>query len=325
MKPKVFITRRIAENVLVQLEKECELDVWPQKTPPPYEVIIEKAQSSEGLLTLLTDKIDQDLINQCSSQLKVISQMAVGYDNIDIRAATVKKIPVGHTPGVLTETTADFAFALLLSAARRVVESDRQVHQGIWEAWGPDVLTGQEVFGSTLGIIGFGRIGQAVARRAQGFNMKVLYFDTELKVEESRKYGAEFASLADLLSRSDFITLHTNLTQDTRQFFNKALFEQMKPSAILINTARGGVINSQDLVWALETKKIRAAALDVFESEPIPQDHPLCFMDNVIITPHIASASIQTREKIAEIAALNLIAGIRQQRLPYCANPEVYT
>jgi glyoxylate reductase len=324
MKPKVFVTRRIAEKALKRIEEVCDLEIWSEKAPPPYEIILEKVKSVEGLLTLLTDKIDQHVISSCSSDLKVISQMAVGYDNIDVKAATSNKIPVGHTPGVLTETTADFTFGLLLSASRRIVEADKQVHKGVWEPWGPDILTGQEVFGATLGIIGFGRIGQAIAKRANGFGMRVLYYDREPKTEEGRRYRAQYSELDELLAQSDFVTLHTNLSEQTFKFFNKTLFEKMKSSSILINTSRGGVINTQDLIWALDTKRIRGAALDVFEIEPIPSNHPLCSMENVIITPHIASASIQTRERMAEIAAQNLIAGIHQQKLPFCANPDVY-
>lgn len=322
-KPIVWLTRTIDEPAVRKISEVAEVEIWPAENPPPPEVILEKVQRVDGLLTMLTDALTAAIIDN-APRLKVISQMAVGFDNIDIEAATRRGIPVGHTPGVLTETTADFAWALLMAAARRVAEADREVHQGIWRPWGPDVLTGVDVHGATLGIIGFGRIGKAVARRAIGFSMKVLYNDPKRDEAAEQELGVEYRDLDRLLQESDFISLHTYYTPEYHHLINRFCFEQMKDGAIFINTARGGLVDHQALQWALESKKLAAAALDVFEPEPIPRDHPLLQLPNLIITPHIASASARTRQKMALIAADNLIAGLRGEKLAYCANPQVY-
>lgn len=323
-KPRVWLTRSIYQPAIDKIAKVAEIEIWPAESPPPPEVILEKIKNIDGILTMLTDPIKSTMLDQ-AARLKVISQMAVGFDNIDIESATRCGIPVGHTPGVLTETTADFTWALLMAAARRVVEADREVHQGIWRAWGPDVLTGKDVYGATLGIIGFGRIGKAVARRAAAFSMKVLYYDHKREEQAEQELKAEYCDLDSLLSSSDFISLHTYYTPQIHHFINRQRFAQMKDGAIFINTARGGLVDPDALLWAIESKKLAAAALDVFDPEPIPADHPLLKHPNVIITPHIASASTLTRQKMALIAAENLIAGLRGERLLYCANPQVYS
>ena len=322
-KQQVFITRRIAEKALALLENEVEMEIWEEETPPPYEILQEKIKNCDGLLTLLTDPIDADLIKSASN-LKTISQMAVGFDNIDINTATELGIPVGNTPDALTETCADFTFALILSIARRIVESDKEVRQGIWRPWGPDVLVGEDVFNATLGIIGLGRIGQAVARRASGFNMKILYTGRSRHPEAEKELGATYVDLDTLLQESDFISIHTSLNDETRGMIGEKEFSKMKKNAILINTSRGGVIDSQALYTALKEKRITGAALDVYETEPIPDNTPILELDNLVITPHIASASVKTREKIAIMAAENLLAGLKGKTLPYCANPKVY-
>ena len=322
-RPFVFVTRKIAEPALKRLTDEADVEVWQHEDPPPQNVLIEKAGQVDGLLTLLTDKIDAHLIEQAGSGLKVISQMAVGYDNIDIPAATRRGIPVGNTPGVLTETTADFTWALLMAAARRVVEGDKEVRDGIWRAWGPDVLTGYDVYGATLGIIGFGRIGQAVARRARGFGMQILYNDPDCGEDAGKDLGAECVTLDDLLARADFVSMHVYLSEATRHMIGQAQLQQMKRTAILINTARGPVVDPEALAWALENKIIAGAALDVTEPEPIPSNSPLLAFENIIITPHIASASKATRERMAHIAVDNMLAGLRGEPLPHCVNPEV--
>jgi glyoxylate reductase len=324
-KPKVFVTRMIAEPAMQQLYEAVDLDVWGDENPPSHELILAKAAHLDGLLTLLTDQVDRPVLEALAKHGKVISQMSVGIDNIDMASATSLGLPVGHTPGVLTETTADFTWALIMAASRRVVEADNEVHRGIWRHWGPNILLGLELTGATLGIIGFGRIGQAVARRAAGFNMHILYNDPDCNPDPDESMGAICTSLDDLLAQSDIVTIHTYLSQETRHFFGREKFTKMKPTAILINTARGQIVDPQDLVWALEEKKIGAAALDVFEPEPIPVDHPLLRMPNVIITPHIASATTQTRIRMALMAVENLQAGLKGERLPYCANPQVYT
>lgn len=319
----VFVTRMIPQPALDRLKEKAQVEVWQQEDPPPYELLLEKAARVDGMLTLLTDKIDSRLIESAGPRLKVISQMAVGFDNIDVAAATRKGIPVGNTPGVLTETTADFSWALLMAAARRVVEGDKEVRQGIWRAWGPDVLTGYDIYGATLGIVGFGRIGQAMARRARGFDMKILYHDPNCGEEAGAALGAECASMDDLLARSDFVTLHTYLSKETYHLIGREELKKMKPTVILVNTSRGPVVDPDALAWALENNIIAAAALDVTEPEPIPRDSPLLKLENIIICPHIASASKATRLRMAHMAVDNLIAGLEGKKLPNCANPEV--
>jgi glyoxylate reductase len=250
--------------------------------------------------------------------------MAVGYDNIDLVESTRLGIPVGHTPGVLTETTADLAFALMLAAARRVVEAAEEVHAGIWRPWGPDVLTGYDVCGATLGIVGLGRIGEAMARRARGFNMRVLYSSAHRKAHVEKELGIEYAGLTEILPVADFLSLHTALTPDTRHLIGRDELALMKPTAILVNTARGGVVDSIALEQALETGVIAGAGLDVYDPEPIQVNNALLKMKNVVILPHIGSASKNTRRRMAEMTVENMAAGLSGTRLPYCANPKVY-
>ena len=321
--PRVFVTRRLPEGVLDPLLAEAEVEVWAEEEPPPYEVLRQRARQVDGLLCLLTDRVDADLI-ESSSALRVISQMAVGVDNIDLQAATRQGIPVGHTPGVLTEATADFTWALLLAAARRVVEGDRYVREGRWRTWSPTLLLGPDVHGSTLGIVGFGRIGQAVARRAQGFGMKVLYHSRTRRPDLEGSLGAAYASLENLLRQSDLVTLHTPLTEETHHLIDEDALRLMKPSAVLVNVARGPVVDPQALFRALKEGWIAFAALDVTEPEPLPPDSPLLDLPNLIVTPHLASASLQARRRMGEMAVANLLAGLRGERLPHCANPEVY-
>ncbi len=323
-KPSVFVTRKIPEAAARKLAEHAQVETWPEEAAPPYEVLLEKAQQVDGLFTLLTDRIDANLIVQAGPQLKVISQMAVGFDNIDAAAAARKGIPVGNTPGILTETTADFTWALLMAAARRVVEADKEVRAGIWRPWGPDVLTGVDVYGATIGIIGFGRIGQAVARRAKGFGMEILFNDPNCADGAGAETGAQCVGLDELLERSDFVTLHTYLSPETHHLMNRERMQKMRPTAILVNTARGPVVDPEALNWGLRNGVIAAAALDVTEPEPIPQDSPLLELDNIVICPHIASASKATRLRMAEMAVENLLAGLRGERLPHCANPSVY-
>ena len=319
---KVFITRRIAPQALERLSALADVTVWAEESPPPDSELLHQASTMDGIITMLTDKLDDAFFENASPALKVISQVAVGTDNIDLKSATLHHIPVGHTPGVLTETCADFTWALLLAAARRVVEADADMRQGIWKPWGPDVLLGPEVFGATLGIVGMGRIGQAVARRAAGFNMRILYSHPRSLPEVENLTHAVHVPLDDLLQQSDFISLHTYLSPQTYHLINQAAFAKMKSNAILINTSRGGIIDPQALYAALQEKKIRGAALDVFEPEPIPPNHPLLALKNVVLTPHIASAGIQTRYKMAHIAVDNLLAGLNGHKLIFCANPE---
>jgi len=323
-RPVVYVTRTINDLALHKIQNHAEIDMWDGKDPVPYKILEEKIRVVDGLLTLLTDKIDAALIDKRGSNLKVISQMAVGYDNIDLEAATRAGLPVGHTPGVLTETCADFTMALLLAGARRIIEGHNEVQKGIWRPWGPEVLLGEEVNGANLGIIGFGRIGKAVARRAAGFGMKLYYHDPYRDREYEKAHNVNYLELDDLLRTCDFITIHTSLSEATYHLIDAPQFAMMKPNAILINTSRGGVVNPPALHDALKNSLIRCAALDVFEPEPIPADHPILKLDNLIMTPHIASASTRTRQLMALMAAENLIAGLKNEKLPYCANSAVY-
>ena len=322
-KPKVFVTRRIAQEALDMIAAAAEMELWHDELPPPRDVLLDKVRNVEGLLSLLTDNVDAELM-EAGPKLKIVSNFAVGYDNVDITQATQRGILVGNTPGVLTETTADFTFALLLATARRLVEADNYTKKGNWNTWGPMILLGRDIHHATLGIVGCGRIGLEVAKRARGFDMEVIYYSsTRRSPEEEENMGLEFVpSLATLLSRADFVTIHVALTPETHHLISATEFARMKPTAILINAARGPIVDQQALYQALKSGQILAAGLDVTENEPIPLDSPLLTLDNVIIAPHIASASVVTRTKMAVMAAENLIAGLRDEQPPNCVNPE---
>ena len=322
-KPKVFVTRVIPEKGLEIIRGYCEVDVWESDLPPTRIELLQHVRGVDGLVCLLTDTIGEEVMDQAGSQLKVISNYAVGFDNIDVPAATARKIPVGNTPDVLTDATADFAFALLMAVARRIPEAERYVHEGKWKTWGPLTLLGVDVQGATLGLVGFGRIGKAVARRALGFDMRVIYYSPSEK-KAYQDLNATQVEFETLLEESDFISLHTPLTPETRHLIDSEAFSKMKPNAVLVNTARGPVVDSEALYEALKKKRIFGAGLDVTEPEPIPMDSPLLTLDNIVIVPHIASASKAAREKMSRIAAENLIAGLKGERLPNCVNPKVY-
>jgi len=312
----------VPEVGLEKVQAACDAEIWEGALPVPREVLLEKVAEVAGLYCLLTDRVDAALLD-ASPNLKVVSNYAVGYNNIDVEACTARGIPVGNTPGVLTDTTADFAFTLLTAAARRVVEGVDYVIGGKWKTWGPKLLLGQDIHGSTLGIVGFGRIGQAVAKRASGFDMRVIYYDPYVE-EAPVGIDAESVDLEMLLSTSDFVSVHVPLTEATHHLLSTEELAQMKSTAILVNTARGPVVDPDALLHALKEGQLAAAALDVTEPEPISSDHPLLALPNCIVTPHIASASVATRGKMATIAADNLLAGLQGERLPHCVNPEVY-
>lgn len=322
MKPRVFITRMLPQPALGRILPVCETEVWQDELPPPREVLLSKVRDVDGLLSLLTDKIDATLMDN-APKLKVISNCAVGYDNIDVPAATQRGITVGNTPGVLTETTADFAFALLMAAARRVVEGDRYTRAGKWKTWGLTVLLGQDVYGATLGLIGLGRIGAAVAKRAKGFDMRVLYYDPYRREDLEKQLGITYADLDTVVREADFVSVHTPLTNETKHLINAELLRKMKKTAILVNTSRGPVVDQAALYAALRDGVIAGAALDVTDPEPIVMNDPLLTLENCIIAPHIASASVTTRTKMAMMAAENLLAGLRGEPLPNPVNPEV--
>jgi lactate dehydrogenase-like 2-hydroxyacid dehydrogenase len=313
----VFVARVIPEEGLDAVRAVCNTDVWEDDLPPPRDELLRRVAGCDGVLTLLTDRVDDEFLDTAGPQLKVVSNYAVGFDNVDVAACARRRIPVGNTPGVLTETTADLAFALLMAAARRLPEGDRYVRDGNWRTWGPLLLLGPDVHGATIGIVGFGRIGQAVARRAAGFGMTILYHDVhELPDDVTAPLGATYATLDELLEQSDFISLHVNLTEETRHLINVRTLAVMKPTAVLVNTSRGPVIDQIALADALRDGTIWAAALDVTDPEPIPMDDPLVGLDNCLIVPHIASASRATRGRMAAMAAANLVAGVHGEPLP---------
>ena len=319
---KVFVTRIIPDEGLKLILENCDAEVWQAETPPPKEIIIEKIKDCEGILTLLTDKIDAGIMDK-APKLRIISNYAVGYDNIDVKSATQRGIMVTNTPGVLTETTADLAFALILATARRIVEADKFTRSGKWKSWGPMLFLGRDVYGATLGIIGLGRIGQAVARRAKGFNMKVIYYSRKRKEDVERELGVEYRELRSLLREADIVSIHTPLTEETYHLIGEKELSLMKPTAILINTARGAVVDQKALYKALKERRIFGAGLDVYEKEPIDADDPLMELDNVVLLPHIGSASVETRGRMARMAAENLLAGLRGEKPPNLVNPEV--
>ena len=322
MKPRVYVTRILPKEAMDRINSFCDAKTWDGPLPPPREVLEENVTNIEGLLSLLTDKIDAALMDK-APKLKVISNYAVGFDNIDIPAATKRGIIVGNTPGVLTGATADLAFALLMAAGRRVVEGDKEVRAGKWKTWGPMTLLGQDIHGATLGIIGLGRIGAAVAQRAKGFGMKILYYDIIRNEKAEKELGIQYTDLNNLLSQSDFITIHTNLTKETHHLMGAKQFDLMKRTGILVNTSRGPIVDNMALYEALRSKKIAYAALDVTEPEPLPADHPLVTLDNVIVVPHIASVSVASRTMMGLMAADNLIAGLKGEMPPNPVNPEV--
>lgn len=314
---RIFITRLIPDPGLNLVREHFpSAEVWTHDLPPTREQLLEKVRGVDGLLCLLTERIDAEVMDAAGPQLKVISSMSVGVDHIDVAEATKRGIPVGNTPGVLTDATADQAFALLLAAARRLVEGVDYVRAGKWTTWHPQLLLGADLAGATLGIIGFGRIGQAVAKRAQGFDMRVIYHSPNAKPA----CGATPVDLDALLRESDFISLHLPLTPATKHLVNADFLAKMKPSAILVNTARGGVVDQSALYNALKSKQIFAAALDVTDPEPLPPDSPLLQLENCIIVPHLGSASRRTREMMSKLAAENLLAGLKGERLPNCVN-----
>lgn len=321
------MTRLIPESGMNMIRDVCEVEVWKEENQPvPRDKLSDKVRGVSGILTLLSDRIDAELMDIAGPQLKIISNYAVGFDNIDMAAATNRGILVCNTPDVLTETTADLAFALLLAAARRIGEGIDFVRAGKWKTWGPMLLRGMDVHHSTIGLVGFGRIGQAVARRAAGFGMKILCYDPHASSDSILEAGAHrVGSLDDLLSESDFVSIHVPLTAETDKLINANAFHKMKNTAILINTARGQVVDTDALYDALYNGDIAYAALDVCDPEPVPSDHKLLQLNNCIIVPHIGSASIATRNRMAVMAAENLLAGLRGEMPRHVLNPEART
>jgi len=320
-KAKIFVTHPLYPDSQALLQQTCDCEFWTKPERPPREEFARRLNDKEGLLCLLTERVGEDVL-RAAPRLRIVANVAVGYDNVDIQACTKRGVVVTNTPGVLDETTADFAFALLLAAARRLIEADQYVRAGNWQGWNFDLFSGTDVWGKTIGIIGFGRIGQAVARRAAGFGMKVLYHSRKRVAENIEKeLHAEHRSLDMLLAEADFVTLHVPLTVDTRQLIDAPKLFRMKPTAFLINTSRGPVVDEAALVHALEAKKIAGAGLDVFEQEPFV--HPGLKRPNVVLAPHLGSASTETRARMALLAAQNTVAFFQGQRPPNMLNPEV--
>ncbi len=321
--PKVFVTRQIPAAGLDRIRQECDAEVWPEPLAPPYELIKQKAAQCDGLVALLTDRIDPGLLD-AAPRLKVVSNYAVGFNNIDVAAATARGIAIGNTPGVLTDATADMAFCLLIAAARRLVDGHLYGQAGHWKTWEPLGHLGQDLVGKTLGIIGMGRIGFALARRCRfGWDMQVLYHDVRTSEPAEKELGAQLVDLDTLLRQADFVSVHTDLNPSTRGLFNRTTFRKMKPTAVFINTARGPIVVEADLIEALKSGVIFAAGLDVTDPEPPAAESPLLRTPNLIVAPHIASATVGTRNAMARICADNLLAGVKGQPLPAWVNPEV--
>lgn len=324
IKPRVYVSRQLPKPALDIVASACEYAVWEsEEQPVPRVTFMRELAQSDGALVLLTDRVDAELLD-AAPRCKVFANMAVGYDNVQVAEATRRGVLITNTPGVLTETTADLTFGLLLATARRLYEGQRTIVEDRWKTWSPMFMTGQDVHGATLGIVGAGRIGSAVARRAKGFSMKVLYHNRRPSAELEAEVDAEFTGFDDLLRRSDFVVVLVPLSPETRGMFGARVFGLMKPTAIFINTARGPVVDEQALYEALVTKQIWAAGLDVFAEEPAPASHPLLTLPNVTAVPHVGSASIATRTRMAILAAENLVAALTGRPLNP-VNPEAWS
>ena len=324
MQPKVYVTRRIPESGVKLLQESCEVEIWDSDDVIPRDTFLNAVADKDAVLCLLTEKVDAETLD-VAKNVKIFANMAVGFDNIDVAECTKRGIMASNTPGVLTDTTADFAFTLLMAAARRIREGHEFVHAGKWTTWGPLLLMGQDIHHATLGLIGLGRIGTEMARRGQGFSMRVMYNDVVRREDLEQELGLEYADFDTVLKESDFVSLHVPYMPATHHLISTDQFALMKESAILINTARGAIVDPQALYTALKSGEIWAAGLDVTEPEPIPMDDPLLTLDNCLIAPHIASASFNTRNDMSELAANNILAALSGKRPPTILNPEVIT
>jgi glyoxylate reductase len=322
-RPKTYITRRVPQAAIDIVAAACDYDIWDSEDQPtPRDVLLHAAANADGVLAMLADRIDAEFLD-AAPRCRVVANMAVGYDNADVPALTRRGVLLTNTPGVLTETTADLAWALLMAAGRRIVEGQKLIEAGRWKSWSPMFMVGQDIYGATLGIVGAGRIGSAVARRAAAFNMRVLYHNRRPSAELEAQTGAQYRPLDDLLREADFVVALVPLTTETRGMFGAREFALMKPTAVFVNIARGPIVKELDLVAALEQGSPGAAGLDVFENEPIGADHPLLALPNVTAVPHIGSASVATRTRMATTAATNLVAALTGQPVQNPVNPEV--
>lgn len=313
-KPYLYVTRKLPEETVRPYREYFDIGMWEEEEKPvDREVLLKEASRADALLTMLSDKIDEEVLNQ-SDKLRVVANLAVGYDNIDIESAKQKGIVVTNTPDVLTETTADLTFSLLMAAARRIVEASDFVREGKWQNWAPLLLAGKDIHHKTIGIVGMGRIGEAVAKRATGFNMKILYHNRSRKPEAEQQLGATYVEFDDLISEADYIVCLAPLTEETKHMFNKQAFQKMRPSAIFVNASRGANVDEEALYEALVNEEIKAAGLDVFEQEPISQDHPLLSLDQVVALPHIGSSSTETRITMMDLCLDNIRLVLNEQQ-----------
>ncbi len=323
-RPRIFVTRGLVGNGLNRLAESADVTVWPDMDPPPHDALLEHAVQSDGLLTTIADRIDAAFLDAAPS-IRVVSQLAVGYDNIDIAAASERGVLICNTPGVLTDATADLAFALMLAHARGLFAGDRALRNGEWGEWSPVFMLSHDLHGKTLGIIGLGAIGRAVAERARGFKMPLLYWSRSRKPDAEAELGAQWRELDDLLRESDYVSINLALSDESRGLIGERELGLMKPDAVLVNTARGPIVDQDALYRALVEKRIGGAALDVFESEPLPVDHPLLALENVVVSPHVGSATFETRARMTDLAVDNLLAFFRGEPAPAAVNPEVLT
>lgn len=321
---RIFVSRELPGDAVERLRQVVDVQLWPLQNPPSYAELCKAADGAVGLATMLPDQVDAGLFDACPS-VRIVSNLAVGYDNIDVAAATERGVIVTNTPGVLFEAVADLTFALLLAGARRIPEGDRIVREGSWPAWRPNFLLGKELHGSTLGLLGLGAIGEAVARRAHGFGMRIIYYSRTQKPEAEARLGMEFVSLDELMRRSDFLSVHVSLSPETRGMVGADQLALMKRDALIVNTARGPIIDQAALVEALQEKRIGGAALDVFAAEPIATDDPLLQLPNVVVAPHVGSATLTTRTRMANLVADNLIAYFKGERPPTMVNAEAWS
>lgn len=322
-KTKIYVTRDQPGTALTELQNLYDVTINLEDYPVPKRVLIEKMDGISGIIACVGDQIDREVMEASGGTLQAVCNAIVGFDNVDLTAATERGIYVTNTPGVLTETVADLTFGLILSAARNIASADRYIRTGKWHGWGPKQFLGLDVYGKTLGIVGLGRIGYAVARRAQGFNMKLLFYDVLRNPEQEKKHGLAFAPLDTLLQKSDYVSIHVPLLPQTRHFISERELNLMKDTAFLINTSRGPVVNEKDLIKALQTRKIRGAGIDVWDPEPPQVNNPLLSMDNVVALPHIASASIETRSLMIQMAIDNLKCILQGKIPPNLVNKEV--
>jgi glyoxylate reductase len=321
-KPRIFVTRRLVGSGLERLAQHAEVEVWPDLDPPPADALRQHASGADGLLTTIADRIDGAFLDAVPN-IRVVSQLAVGYDNIDVAAASERGVLVCNTPGVLTDACADLTFALMLAHARRLFAGDRALRSGEWGEWSPVFMLSNDLHGKTLGIVGLGAIGYAVAERAKGFKMALLYWSRSRKPEAEAALGIQWRELDDLLRQSDYVSINLALSEETRGLIDDRRIALMKPSGVLVNTARGPIVDQDALYRALVEKRIGGAALDVFEQEPLPPDHPLLALENMVVSPHVGSATHETRTRMTDLAVDNLLAFLRGEQPPAPVNPEV--